>query len=183
MVTRWWGHRQTPRHTGHHQVMTGQSYLHVPVSKTAMYNCELQYQLQSLIQCTNWNLYVNINIKDIVVHPALSLPSSAGPCFPLYSVTWRVLTSYKTRARYVMILLEGTLGHPDVYIHFVGLTFWGWLQIKNWPLIFLLEVNPVRLFWRRKKCWGIWRSYCNWCCLQSKTKVMLERIVREFISY
>lgn len=74
-------------------------------------------------------------------------------------------------------------GNTDVYIHFVGLTFWGWLQIKNWPLIFLLEVNPVRLFWRRKKCWGIWRSYCNWCCLQSKTKVMLERIVREFLSY
>lgn len=22
---------------------------------------------------------------------------------------------------------------------------------KNWPLIFLLEINPVRLFWRRKK--------------------------------
>lgn len=61
--------------------MTGQSYLHVPVSKTAMYTCELQYQLQSLIQCTNWNLYVNINIKDIVVHPALSLPSSAGAIF------------------------------------------------------------------------------------------------------
>lgn len=180
MVTRWWGHRQTPRHTGHHQVMTGQSYLHVPVSKTAMYNCELQYQLQSLIQCTNWNLYVNINIKDIVVHPALSLPSSAGPCFP---AIFGHVTSTHLLQDTCSLSDDSFRGNTDVYIHFVGLTFWGWLQIKTWPLIFLLEVNPVRLFWRRKKCWGIWQSYCNWCCLQSKTKVMLERIVREFISY
>lgn len=32
MVTGWWKHREMMRHNGHPRVMTGQSYLHVPVS-------------------------------------------------------------------------------------------------------------------------------------------------------